>query len=469
MKIKNLLLAGLVLVGMSACSDNSTEFINDGAEPAYDTYLTVNLSGASAMATRAEAGTEVGSAVGQDVKNAHIYLVQNGIVKFAHKTDIDGLTAKEIAVPAGSYNLFVVANPSTPATIKVGDPIQYVIAGVTEKDAKTGFKGGKFLMATENTSVGEIKNAGPIVNITAANDKTHPAKANAKVDRVAAMIADKTGELTIGEELKAIKNNEEKDFFTSITSEGFALVNGNTKINQFQEWKDIKGVTGVTGVTGILGDTLNTGFYNPFSTYATVEMDEAKNVTEITDLTKDAKDAKDIFSKESVFTVENVPALQLVKDKLTSGMAETTGMIYKTKVNGGDTFYYVAGVIYTDLAEVQKLDIFKNDELSKLTVPQLRAKGIRVYEKGIMYFTYFIKDQKHTLKRGETDEFYYSVYRNSVYNVKVNNIKNIGDDVPGGGKVTPNNPNPVIDPEEMFMDVTITVNPWVLNNIDIDF
>lgn len=465
MKIKNLLLAGLVLVGMSACSDNSTEFINDGAEPAYDTYLTVNLSGASAMATRAEAGTEAGTKVGQDVKNAHIYLVQNGFVKFAHETTINGLTAKEIAVPAGSYNLFVVANPSTPATIKVGDPIQYVIAGVTEKDAKTGFKGGKFLMATENTSVGEIKNAGPIVNITAANDETHPAKANAKVDRVAAMIADKTGELTIGEELKAIKNNEEKDFFTSITSEGFALVNGNTKINQFQEWKD----SDVEGVTGVLGNTPNTGFYNPFSTYATVTMDEAKNVTEITDLTKDAKDAIDIFSKEPVFTVENVPALQLVKNKLTSGMAETTGMIYKTKVNDGTTFYYVAGVIYTNLAEVQKLDIFKNDKLSELTVPQLRAKGIRVYENGIMYFTYFIKDQNHKLNDGKADELYYSVYRNSIYNVKVNNIKNIGDDVPGGGKVTPNNPNPVIDPEEMFMDVTITVNPWVLNNIEIDF
>lgn len=461
MKIKNLLLAGLVLVGMSACSDNSTEFINDGAEPAYDTYLTVNLSGASAMATRAETGTEVGSAVGQDVKNAHIYLVQNGIVKFAHETKIDGLTAKEIAVPAGSYNLFVVANPSTD-TLAVNKPIQYVIKDVTEEDAKAGFKKGNFLMATENTSVGEIKNAGPIVNITAANDKTHPAKANAKVDRVAAMIADKTGELTIDGDLKAIKDNDGNVFFTSITSEGFALVNGNTKINQFQEWKDIKGVTGVTGV---LGNTPNTGFYNPFSTYATVKMDK-ENVTEITDLTKDAKD---IFSKESVFTVENVPALQLVKDKLTSGMAETTGMIYKTKVNDGDTFYYVAGVIYTDTAEVQKLDIFKNDTLSNLTVPELRAKGIRVYENGIMYFTYFIKDQNHKLNDGKADELYYSVYRNSVYNVKVNNIKNIGDDVPGGGKVTPNNPNPVIDPEEMFMDVTITVNPWVLNNIEIDF
>lgn len=88
-----------------------------------------------------------------------------------------------------------------------------------------------------------------------------------------------------------------------------------------------------------------------------------------------------------------------------------------------------------------------------------------------MYYSYFIKDPNTLHTYGGDD--YYGVFRNSVYKLNVNSIKDLGDDVPGGGTVDPNEPgepeNPDIDTEEAYIQVTVTINPWVLNVIDIDF
>lgn len=84
-----------------------------------------------------------------------------------------------------------------------------------------------------------------------------------------------------------------------------------------------------------------------------------------------------------------------------------------------------------------------------------QATKIYVYVKGAVYYKYNINDQYYT------PTGYFSVLRNSVYKLTVNNIWELGKDVPNG-------PEPPTEDSNYWMDVTVQVNPWVLNTIGVD-
>lgn len=77
---------------------------------------------------------------------------------------------------------------------------------------------------------------------------------------------------------------------------------------------------------------------------------------------------------------------------------------------------------------------------------------IEVFNCGKTYYKQAIKDQYIGYEN--------AIQRNSIYRLTVNNIFNVGAQVPNG---TP-------DKEGLFyLDVTVSVNPWVLNTQDVDF
>ena len=78
-----------------------------------------------------------------------------------------------------------------------------------------------------------------------------------------------------------------------------------------------------------------------------------------------------------------------------------------------------------------------------------KTYNIEVFKGGKTYYKQVIKD-KHIAG---------IIQRNSIYRLKVNNIFNVGAQVPNG-KTTEN--------EFYYLNVTVTVNPWVLNNQDVD-
>ena len=76
---------------------------------------------------------------------------------------------------------------------------------------------------------------------------------------------------------------------------------------------------------------------------------------------------------------------------------------------------------------------------------------IEVFNCGKTYYKKAIKDQYLTYEN--------AIQRNSIYRLTVNNIFNVGAQVPNG---TP-------DKDGLFyLDVTVSVNPWVLNSQDVD-
>lgn len=225
--------------------------------------------------------------------------------------------------------------------------------------------------------------------------------------------------------------------------------------------------------TPIIGKYINTpkeedldDIVLPFSEFTVVSTDATSK--EVTSIIKNSTSDK-FKLRKSVYTTENRPAFMELT-KLTSGMGETTGVVYQVTANEGKTFYTVGGIVHKTFATVKALPAFVNDEaITEDDLGLLRAKGIKVYEAGQMYYSYFIKDKNTVEYKGTADTKYNSVYRNSSYVLKIDNITHIGDDVPGGGKVTPENPNPPIDPDEMYLQVTVEVNDWRLQEIGIDF
>lgn len=142
------------------------------------------------------------------------------------------------------------------------------------------------------------------------------------------------------------------------------------------------------------------------------------------------------------------------------------------------TFYRYNNVIYKSFADIYKAYHDVNGLFGGKTAEQMKAEviaakaaptaegeptveskldnfrkayQIEVFNCGKTYYKKAIKDQYLTYEN--------AIQRNSIYRLTVNNIFNVGAQVPNG---TP-------DKEGLFyLDVTVSVNPWVLNTQDVD-
>lgn len=155
-----------------------------------------------------------------------------------------------------------------------------------------------------------------------------------------------------------------------------------------------------------------------------------------------------------------------------------TSMYFEYKVtlkdySGADfndgTFYRYNNVIYTSFAQIFEdytgvADLFAKDMTADKMKAQLqkvindenelanfrKTYNIEVFKGGKTYYKQVIKD-KHIAG---------IIQRNSIYRLKVNNIFNVGAQVPNG--------KPTEENEFYYLNVTVTVNPWVLNEQDVN-
>lgn len=116
-----------------------------------------------------------------------------------------------------------------------------------------------------------------------------------------------------------------------------------------------------------------------------------------------------------------------------------------------------AGAVTVD----QVLAQIKNKDGSLKTEAELasfREKNkIEIYRGGEMYYRYAIHDNLYN------PETTYSVLRNTIYQLNVTQISEVGNDVPNGPK-----PDDPIKNPNYYMTVQVQVNPWILNTKDIE-
>ena len=147
---------------------------------------------------------------------------------------------------------------------------------------------------------------------------------------------------------------------------------------------------------------------------------------------------------------------------------------YKTNADFEDgTFYRYNKVIYSRIQDI--IDAYKdqkaifNGQTKDAVVDELKAAkndatdpeakldefrkkyDIEVFNAGKTYYVQKIKDQYLGVAN--------TIQRNSIYLLNVKNIFNVGAQVPNGG------PD---DRTLYYLDVEVSVNPWILNNQDVD-
>lgn len=105
-----------------------------------------------------------------------------------------------------------------------------------------------------------------------------------------------------------------------------------------------------------------------------------------------------------------------------------------------------ATALQKELEEAKKKPTAETEKSVETKLSEFRAKyGIEVFNEGKTYYKQVIKDNQ--LDKNV-------IQRNTIYRLQVNKIFNVGAQVPNGE----------IDKNGLFyLDVTVTVNPWVLN------
>ena len=116
-----------------------------------------------------------------------------------------------------------------------------------------------------------------------------------------------------------------------------------------------------------------------------------------------------------------------------------------------------ADQLKAELANAKKVETGEGAKDVETKLADFRAKyGIEVFNEGKTYYKQVIQDQY--LKK-DKELIPNVIQRNSIYQLTVNNIFNIGAQVPNGK----------IDKTALFyLDVTVSVNPWVLNSQDVN-
>ena len=516
MKKMNLLVMSLVsaaALSFSSCSSNDDLTGGAGTQSQVKGfYMTLAVQTPTSNGTRTSIEnpipTEDATAVEAAVKNGTFYLVDaNGAVVFSKTltgqdwtgaikgqtgSQKDGKTTLQIQVEnvaaGATYKVYFKAGSTNmdtvePFTITTGTKKTGVFTATgitqtftsTEAFAKPCDTDNNFSMFNQNDAT--TNGNGYTVTFTDANKvETTPAKvmyneveSPIKIERVTARVDVPTStENLLGEyptnASQALKNaiDDAKKKVTKIELVRYALSNVTNKAYVMQNWNVANNVWSLAIPTG-----------------ATLSQ------------------TKDAFGEKYLLKDGGFKALKGAKNDyiFENNMSDATTMYFEYKVTldanqfknaAGElmpadfqdgTFYRYNNVIYTSFEQIMKAyedvtGLFEGKTAAQLKTELENAKkvettegakdvetklsefrtkyGIEVFNEGKTYYKQVITDNQLSKN---------VIQRNTIYRLQVNKIFNVGAQVPNGE----------IDKNGLFyLDVTVTVNPWVLNTQDVE-
>lgn len=478
MKKMNLLAMSLVsaaALSFSSCSSNDDLTSGGGTQSQADgVYMTLSIAGSN-QSTRTE-GTKTDQGISGEstITEGTLYLYSNKSGKCVFRkvitsTMFDESTpnkTKPIKISVNTvdtkdkdtYTVYFMANKTG-----IEDPLatDTTFAMSDQGGADYGQK-GKIVMFNQNDN-GRHKDHSTVEFTAENNVSTNPAQAGTVyLDRVVARIDEPTVAATKITEAEA-KTENVTATIAGITYEKYAISNVNMNSYIVQKWIDDYKTLNVKW-----GDTETTKYFQPTSFFG-----DAKAPANL-----------DKFGKVKY---------NYVFENTTTDASEATALYFQIKANltpeaaanadfADGTFYRYDKKLYTRIA-----DIFSDAEKGLVSNPftesgtttaaavvasiktaegKLIPEGealnnfrnnnkIEVFRAGSMYYYYPIQD--NTYKTATT----FSVLRNSIYQLNVTKISEVGKDIPNGPTPDDNNPN-------YYMTVQVQVNPWILNTKDIE-
>ena len=488
MKKMNLLVMSLVsaaALSFSSCSSND-DLTSGGTQSQADgVYMTLKISGATSHGTRTgvtadKTTTENGNEAESTITEGMMYIYDGNTCVFKKVITKEMFQTQPTQTTPGVTKPIKVA---VTGDIKTGKPYHvYFLANRTNIDNPiaatsifTSTNGGADFAAEKafvmfNQNDGTKAAAHSTVTFTdEAKSETKPAHADEiKLDRVVARIDNPTikeGVTTITPATDTKTSINVADVVASISYEGYAASNLNNNSYVMQNWDEK-----FTTLNVQWGEAANK-YHQPKSFFGTLYKGE--NL--------------DKFSTNNTYAFENT----------TTDVNDATAIYFKVKValteiakaaadfNDG-TFYRYDGRLYTSIqaifddaatgAIVNPFNLLTvNEVLSKIkdtNTGKLIEEGdalakfrqdykIEVYREGVMYYRWAISDNAYKPFIESETTHTYSVLRNSIYRLTVKKISEIGKDVPNGPEPDDKNPN-------YYMDVTVNINPWVLNTQEIE-
>lgn len=487
MKKMNLLVMSLVsaaALSFTSCSSDD-DLANDKAGQAKvdQFYMTLTVQSPNASGTRTSVLDPTENATKDEaaIKTGTLYLVDaNGDIAFQEglsgldwsgavgegesATQKDGQKTFKIEVKnvhaGNTYKVYFKAGDQEPTAAMNFKPTLSNIFTTDEKFATPFAKAENFAMFNQNDT--QVDGNGYTVTfIKANNNEANPAKVKyngaespIKVERVVARIDAPVNKSTklfakypenASEALKvAIEDAKEK--VEKIEPVDYAVANLANQSYVMQTWS---------------GKQLSL----PANTDYTQKADDFG--------TKYLYEDKKFFNNNTVnYVFENNssknPTTMYFEYKVTLKETEMTNADFKDGDNKG-TFYRYNNVIYTSFAQIIKdykdvPNFFEGKDASTMKAELTNAinddtelskfrehYNIEVFKGGKTYYKQVIKDNHIGYAN--------AIQRNSIYRLTVNNIFNVGAQVPNG------------EPTEndfYYLDVKVSVNPWVLNNQDVD-
>lgn len=482
MKKMNLLVMSLVsaaALSFTSCSSNDDLDDNNAGQNKVDKfYMTLTVQTPTSNGTRtAQNNPREASKEESYVTSGTFYLVDaNG--KIAKSITIDeqawadakvpqqgkdGKTTLQVPVEkvtAGTkYSVYFLANATSESPLT-----DVYTSDLDNKFAKAYATANKFAMFNENDA--DVKGDSHTVVFTSDNkDANTPAKVSdiIKIDRLTARIDEPTSEATeikaYAEDAKATEaekkaNEDAINAVKGVTLTRYAISNVANKTNVMQQWDDAKCTT--------LSIPEGIKYFQPTSEFGTKTL--LQNYGYFNAVTTDKS------QKDYVFENNNENAATSMYFEYTVTLSDE----YKNKADFKDgTFYRYNKVIYSRIQDIidafkdqkaifdgkdadtviKELTAAKNDETDpEAKLDEFRKKyDIEVFNAGKTYYVQKIKDQYLTAEN--------TIQRNSIYLLNVKNIFNVGAQVPNGG------PD---DRTLYYLEVEVSVNPWVLNSYDVE-
>ena len=484
MKKMNLIVMSLVsaaALSFTSCSSND-DLANDnaGQNKVDKFYMTLTVQTPTSNGTRtAQKNPKEASKEESYVTSGTFYLVDaNGKIAKSIAIDekawadakvpqqgTDGKTTLQVPVDkvtAGTkYSVYFLANATSASPLT-----EVFTSDLANKFAKKYSEANKFAMFNENDA--EVKGDSHTVVFTSDNkDANSPAKVSdiIKIDRLTARIDEPTSEATeikaYAEDAKATEaekkaNEDAIKAVKGVTLTRYAISNVANQTNVMQKWTDATTLSIPTGIT----------YFQPTSEFGTKTL--LQNYGYFNAVTTENGKEK---HKDYVFENNNENAATSMYFEYKVELSEK----YKTNADFGDgTFYRYNKEIFSRIQDIinkykevkaifdgkdadtviKELTAAKNDETDpEAKLDEFRKKyDIEVFNAGKTYYVQKIKDQYLGVEN--------TIQRNSIYLLNVKNIFNVGAQVPNGG------PD---DRTLYYLEVEVSVNPWVLNTQNVDF
>lgn len=486
----NLLAMSLVsaaALSFSSCSNND-DLAGGGTQSQADgVYMTLKISGATSHGTRTsvtdgKTTTDNGSVAESTITEGMMYIYDGNTCVFRKVITKDMFETAPTQTTSGVTKPIKVAVTGAITTGKKYDV--YFLANRTNVDNPiaatsifTSNTGGadfatdnNFVMFNQNDGTKAAAHSKVEFTDAAKSDKSPAAADEIKLDRVVARIdrpsfAETVTTVTPATDTKTSINVA--DVVAGISYEGFAVSNLNNNSYVMQNWD-----TNFKTLSVKWGEPK---YSLPKSTYGTLYNAEGlanfdtkeKPVSwkyAFENTTTDVNDATAVYFKVKVALTETAMAASDFKDgtfyRYDGRLYTSIKAIFDNAATGEISNPFTETNSITPADVVAKI----SDADGKLTTDEAKLAKFRqdykieVYRQGTMYYRWAISDNAYKPFVASDPTHTYSVLRNSIYRLNVTKVSEIGKDVPNG----PEPDDPVKNPN-FYMNVTVSINPWVLN------